>query len=197
MRVVHLDDADPNTFTWYLMWVFRGKVVVSHDHNLVDKDWAKQVCADLVKLWLLANRLEDYWCRNVVMDHIVGILDHHHKGAETVVFSPSLITLIWSASEAISPLRRIVLDYYLSQVSHDEIRYTSDQLHPEFVKELMFEALHELSSRGLGTDKRTPAEVVEAQQCFYHDHWGLYPGTCGPEENLIREAAVRRTSLPA
>lgn len=195
-QVIHLDDVEPEIFAWYLMWVYRGRVVIASDYDSEDEESVERVCSDLTKLWLMADKLKDERCRNAVMDNIVGAVDHHTRRLDTLMFSSSLITLIWSATMTCSPLRKIVLDYYLSHVCQNDIEFLFELLHPGFVKDLMFLALRRLEFGGL--ENRSPAEAVEAEPCFYHDHfypvWRRY---CVPEEDLIVGKTSRHTSLSA
>lgn len=55
-----LPGVEARVFSSYLLWVYRKKVAVASDCDPTAKEWPRQICSNLFKLWLLADRLEDY-----------------------------------------------------------------------------------------------------------------------------------------
>lgn len=91
---------------------------------------------DLVKLWLLGDRFADTKLRNVVVGHITSTIARLFIEDMTEVFTPEIITSIWSATTTGRALRRLVLDSYASYVRPDQLAEQIEELSPEFVKDL-------------------------------------------------------------
>ena len=166
-RVVKLPDVDPAIFNYYLLWVYRGRLPVRNEWDVYCDDWeddAIAVQSDLVKLWILADRLADVRLRNAIMDEIVAAMDKH-KSAQLVLFRPEMTVLAWSATTAGRPLRQLILDYYVFYVYASDVEQDVDKHHPEFVKELMLASLRMVDDNC--SNWRIP---VEMGRCHYHEH---------------------------
>lgn len=192
-KVIHLSAAEPEIFACYLMWLYRKKVAITSDFHPDDRGGAERVCGDLVKLWLLADRLRDQRCRNAIVDKLVGTLEDLPRPDEIPSFLSSLAMLVWPSTKAGSSLRCMVLDYTLSQIRADHVESQMEHLPPEFLKDILLKALRKLDSNN--TETPTPAEAVQAQQCFYHDHHDQFDGCGYTEEMTISGMLAQSKSL--
>ena len=167
-RVVKLPDVDPAIFNCYLLWVYRGRVPVRNEWKFGRGNWeddALAVQSNLVKLWILADRLTDVRLRNAIMDEMVTATGKLGSIFDFVLFNPEMTVLTWSATTANRPLRRLILNYYVSYVYASDVEQDVDKHHPEFVKELMLASLRTVDERR--SNVKAPAEKGK---CHYHEH---------------------------
>lgn len=166
---IDIHGVEPGTYASYLMWVYRKKIAIPSSHDHVDDSQAGLICDDLVKLWILANGLQNEDCQNTVIDNILDLLGKHACLEGSILFSASSTIYIWSATTSGSPLRRIVLDYFLAYVRPDQVIPHIPKYHPDFLGDLT-----SVTPRSSDLDPlriTTPVEAVRAEHCFYHDHW--------------------------
>ena len=105
-------------------------------------DEARPVLDEIIKLWLLADRLMTAKLRNDAADAILRVLDILHEESDMEeVFSASTIALIWPATTKGRAIRRIVVDWYAYIVYHESIEAKIEHYHPEFVRELALKGL--------------------------------------------------------
>lgn len=167
-RVVKLPDVDPASFNCYLLWIYRARLPVRNEWDPDCDGWksdALAVQSNLVKLWILADRLADARLRNAIMDEMVTATDKLELAYGFVLFHPEMTVLVWSATTANRPLRRLILDYYVFYVSVEYVEKDVDKHHPEFVKELMLASLRMVDDRC--EDWVYPKEKGS---CHYHEH---------------------------
>ena len=167
-RVVKLPDVDPASFNCYLLWVYRGRLPVRNEWDMYSDGWQERhlaVQSNLVKLWILADRLADARLRNAIMDEMVTATGKLESRFESVLFNPEMTALAWSATTAGRPLRRLILDYYVLYVSVEDVEKDVDKHPPEFVKELMLDSLRMVDANC--SNWRIP---VEMGRCHYHEH---------------------------
>lgn len=166
-RLVKLPDVDPAIFNYYLLWVYRGRLPVRNEWDVYCDGWeddAIAVQSDLVKLWILADRLADVRLRNAIMDEMVTATSIFEFPG-FVLFRPEMTVLAWPETTAGRPLRRLILDYYVFYVYASDVEQDVDKHHPEFVKELMLASLRMVDERC--EDWLYPKEK---DRCHYHEH---------------------------
>jgi hypothetical protein len=169
-RVVKLPDVDPASFNCYLLWVYRDRLPVRNEWDLDCDGWeddALAVQSNLVKLWILADRLADSRLRNAIMDEMVTATDKLNEVEVSgfVLFQPEITVLVWSATTASRPLRRLILDYYVTYVFARDVEKDVDKHHTEFVKELMLASLRMVDDHC----EYWPYPIKKGR-CHYHEH---------------------------
>ena len=103
-RTIKLLDVDNETFYAYLYWTHKEKIPFETDCDsqgcpILWHDEAQPTLDEIIKLWLLADRLMTAKLRNNAADAILRIPEILHEESDMEeVFSPSTIALIWPAT---------------------------------------------------------------------------------------------------
>jgi len=190
---VRLDDEDPDVFSLYLNCVHSGMEIVraggeflsrqSHTasdgvENLVKRERDSEQGADeseddtdggrfeaLIRLHLLANKLQDFDMMDSVIDELVRMVDEDG-------LIPTHVNLIYTSTKRGDSLRTLVRDVYVHEAEsseHHEFLRTSD-LHPEFWRDISLEyfrlkngakSIGEVYGLKIGRDKKV-------SKCNYH-----------------------------
>jgi hypothetical protein len=169
-RIIKLPDVEPDIFSLYLFWVHRGKLAVRHEWDPRDEDWythANFAQTRLIKLWILADRLADIRLRNATMDEMIAAVGRLSDEYNFDLFTPDMTNVVWSATTPGRPLRRLLLDFRISDVWVEDVEENMDEFHPEFLKELMLAALNKVNYQD---DVISPFDRVTNEHCYYHDH---------------------------
>lgn len=146
-RTIKLPDVNNETFYAYLYWTYKEKIPLDTDWNRGDGPDvyacdAMPTLEEIIKLWLLADRLITAKLRNAAADTILRILKHiPDVGDMDEAFPASTIALIWSATTKDRALRRIVIDVYAYRVHPQIIEGSIEDYHPDFVKDLALKGL--------------------------------------------------------
>lgn len=155
-RIIKLPDVEHDVFNAYLLWVHRQEFPTAH------ADDALELIDDLVRLWLLADRLSDERLCNAVIDAI--LVELNDSITTMNAFPPELAAQIWSATTPGRSLRRLVIDYYAKHVRVKFVKAEMAEYHPDFTKDLMVKAMEivEDDDHNICPSKRDPY--------FYHEY---------------------------
>ena len=168
-RTIKIPEVDVGVFNAYLNWVYREKVAVSYHHTLAGHSYTADVpqlvLHDLVKLWLLADRFVDVQLRNLTVNAILCVLGRVYADNDdwSAAITPDMIALVWSSTTAGRALRRLIVDLYAQYVKAEHLDRVRDELHPEFVKDLMMEVFRM-------KDERKHTNLFLRSVCHYHEH---------------------------
>lgn len=159
-RTITLPEVEPDVFNAYLLWVHRKELPTA------PSDDAFELVEDLVRLWLLADRLADFRLRNTVIDAIVFEL----KGFTTSlnVFPPELAAQVWSATTPGRAIRRLIVDYYAKHIGAAIVKDEVAEYHLDFTRDLLVKAIEVL---------KNDEEIVcpsKRDSCFYHEYESRY-----------------------
>jgi hypothetical protein len=132
-RTIKLQDVEPDTFNACLLWVHRQEIPTAHP------DETLELIDDLARLWLLGDRLADVRLCNAAMNGIIAEIKDFANCMNA--FSLGLIAQIWSATTPSRPIRRLVVDYYVSHASVGAMKAEPELYHHEFTRDLMFKAM--------------------------------------------------------
>lgn len=173
---IEIPDVDNQTFYAYLYWIHKEKIPFETDYDLDEcpssslyDHEASATLDEIIKLWLLADRLVTAKLRNAAADAILSILKIINPGSDMEdVFPAYMINMIWSATTKDRAIRRIVIDFYACMV-HPKVFEDSmenEEYHLEFLKDL--------ASKGLSiahqSDKNQhPNEWQKQQAGHYHE----------------------------
>lgn len=149
-------------FNHYLFYVYKGHLFDFEPPNEQPDgpDMLEACKAQLnhhLKLWILADRLDDLDLCNAAMNEIIGDLDYSCK------FLAATTTLVWNADTERLALRRLILDYYVTSVQHSYVNYNLDEFDRGFLDDLL---VHSLGTR----DDGVTVDPLERCPCFYHEH---------------------------
>lgn len=159
-RTINLPDVDPDVFNAYLLWVHRKALPTA------PSDDAFELVEDLVRLWLLADRLADFRLRNAVIDAILVELNDFTTSLN--VFPPELAARVWSATTPGRSIRRLIVDYYAKHVGATIVKGEVAEYHPDFTKDLLVKAIEVVKNdeENICPSKRDSR--------FYHEYEARY-----------------------
>jgi hypothetical protein len=159
---VRLDDEDPGVFSLYLNCVHSGMEVVRAGgellrkqvhprsdglENLVKRERDSEQSADeneddpdgdrfeaLIRLHLLANKLQDPDMMNSAIDELVRMVDEDG-------LVPTQVNLVYSSTKRGDPLRALVRDVYIHEAESSECHefLRTSELHSEFWRDVSLE----------------------------------------------------------
>ena len=132
-RTIKLPRVEEDVFNAYLLWVHRKELPTA------PSDDTFEMVGDLVRLWLLADRLADFRLRNAVMDAI--IVELNGFATPMNVFPPNLAAQVWSATTPGRPIRRLIIDYYAKHIGAATVKAEAVAYHPEFTRDLLVKAI--------------------------------------------------------
>jgi hypothetical protein len=155
-RTIKLPEVEPDVFNAYLLWVHRK------EHPTAPSDDAFELVEDLVRLWLLADRLADFRLRNAVIDAILVELNDFTTSLN--VFPPELAAQVWTATTQGRSIRRLIVDYYAKHVGATIVRGEVTEYHPEFTKDLLVKAIEVVKN-----DEENICPSMR-DSCFYHEY---------------------------
>lgn len=168
-RIIKIPEADVAAFKAYLHWIYKKEVSVSSQHALSGHAYnvavARPVLCDLVHLWLLADRLADSQLRNLTSNAMLRVLSRIplHGQDWTEAITPEMTVLVWSKITARRALRSLIIDLYAQCVEEEHLDRVRDQLHPDFVKDLLMEVFR---MKG----RKADIPYLRRDACWYHEH---------------------------
>ena len=145
--VVRLSSVDADTFTVYAHWIYTGAIdldIVETEDKCHHREAARhnRKCERLfyskilVKLYLAGDLLIDRKLKNVTMDKLLDHIQFCLEAGECP-FSWNSVDRIWSNTADDSPLRKCVLDYFLTQTTETGFRRNNaEKINAQFLLDL-------------------------------------------------------------
>ena len=155
-KPIDLTETDPRDFSDYLQQLYQGKIVHGDD--------TQEHFIKLVRLYRLADKLGDLRSTNEVIDNIIKYSDEEEELPD-----PKCINLVMGLSPEKSPLRRLVVDYYVQEIAEEDFDSDKHGLSLDFLAAVTKEFIKHRASG----DSPTPAS--EHSTCHYHQHDDSYP----------------------
>lgn len=171
-RTIKLRDVNENTFLAYLYWMHKEKIPFEtacdhHGFPMLYHYEAIPVLDEIIKLWLLADRLMTAKLRNAAADAILRVLKILSEDSDMEdIFSATIIDLIWSSMTKDRAIRRIVIDFYAYTVDPRAVESRMEDYHPDFAKDL---ALKSMSIAHNLAENLHPNEREKQQAGHYHE----------------------------
>lgn len=168
-RIVKIPEVNVGAFKAYIHWIYKEKVAVRSQHALAGHSYntavAQPVLYDLVHLWLLADRLADTQLRNFAINAMLRVMIQAYTSDQdwTAAITPDMITLVWSKSTSGRALRRLIVDLYARSVKAEHLERVREELHPEFIKDLMIKFIRV-------RDEKDVIGIFYGSACYYHEH---------------------------
>lgn len=171
-RTVELPETDPDNFATYLQWLYTRELVATETPDLhelktedrqVRAEAASAIFATLIALGTLADMLMDSAFENAVVDEIIKT-----KEATEKVPSPAKINIIYANVPRNCNIKRLIVDYYASEVNTNFLIEERDYLHEDVIFDIMVR-LHKdrKESAENGFDRLRP---TWERRCDYHTH---------------------------
>lgn len=168
-RNVKVPEVDTNTFKAYIHWVCKEKISISSqitfDGEPNTAAESGPVLCDLVSLWLLADRFADTLLRHLTINAMLRVTGRVYADYQdwTKGITSEMVELVWSRTTASRALRRFIVDLYAVGVKTKHLERIKDELHPEFIRDLMMKAI-----RINDWEDYTP--LFSNEVCHYHEH---------------------------
>jgi len=187
-KPVDLEDEDAKVFNAYVNCVYFGPDALQQDTDEIEDQPENvqlvkkhETCVALVRLYQLADKLQDPVTANMVIDEIIrrsDVLEHVPRF--------TTISLVYSYTPANSPLRRLMCDCWVYEVSAGWIvdrkatsRDPFGNLPHEFVEDVLLE-FYSAKSKGRGQTLEAafsgdPRANEGRDKCHYHQHDDKHP----------------------
>jgi hypothetical protein len=125
-------------------------------------------CEALIKLYLLADKLQDLITANMIMDELIRFIA---QTTEIPKHAPT--TLAYNSTTSSNPLCTLLRDYWVYQMPTDGIRYFEGD---GFPKHFLQDVATELMSFKLGESKSEDSKRDQcSDKCQYHQHDNEHP----------------------
>lgn len=157
-KIVELPEADPIIFKIWAQWAYSGNVVLlsasEQEVPIVRCNILRMRCGEL---YVLADILEDTWCRNF----ITGLLrKEFFQWGPTV----ELYKIAYESTPENSKLRMLCRDWKLANPVGIQLSKSRDELPAALYRDLAIEWAR------ADLDKAKFVEPKDAAKCKYHDH---------------------------
>jgi hypothetical protein len=120
----------------------------------------------LIKLWLLADRLQDFAAANTVISHLISFFDKTHTSPEH-----ESVKIAYESTVEGSPLRVLLRDAWVHKTPEDGLQIVDGDNYPdEFLQDIAVEFMRVKMGQPDGED---PASYCDG--CRYHHHDDQYP----------------------
>ena len=168
-RTVKVPEVDTSTFKAYIHWICKEQISISSQLTLDgEPNTAAEsgpVLCDLAQLWLLADRFADTLLRDLTINAMLRVTGRVYADYQnwTKGITSDMIEHVWSKTTARRALRRFIVDLYAEGVEPKHLEWIKDELHPEFIKDLMMKAMRINN----GDDYTT---LFSHEVCYYHEH---------------------------
>lgn len=165
-KPVDLTEHEPEVFTSYMQCVYHGSVTVPELHR-----YAGLGCLeDLITLYLLADKLNDFITTNLVADEIIRMSEEVQR-----VPNSTCVTLAFESTVVASPLRRLCRDYYAHEATVGVLERMKEGVYPfHFVKHVLLE-VDRLVRKKAPNDGCARVNCVNREKCYYHQHDDEHP----------------------
>lgn len=160
-----LTDDDPDTLDAYLQCVYHNTAA-----NVDAVDDIRSL--SLVRVYVLADKLGDVETANMTIDAIIWNSD-----MLTLIPCPCTVAYAFANSPESSPLRRMLVDYYVHEASLAAVSDGLSRMSHGFLCTLVLESrtVKERSSIDGLVGEVFCRNISNMPRCHYHQHDELYP----------------------
>lgn len=144
-RVINLPEDDTETVTNYLTFTYGSGLPTATVKAMPGGGLEDGLWTSLVKLYILGERLLDTSLRNAVIKEIARLSSLVSGKGVRYFMSPSTSSMCYDGTPTGSPLRRMVVDRYISAGQQVWIGHGED--HPVFLAELSQALLAKVAAR--------------------------------------------------
>lgn len=153
-KVVRLPETRPSVFEDYLHWIYTGTITAIE--NNPDNSLLQNRC--LTRLYLAADKLDDILLRNAAIDSLLTLFSCGQLKVNSSLFSET-----YEGTTENSPLRRLLVDIYLSTSNTaDWVQREAEHLPRQFLVDLVCGRMEK-------SNEKTPAPNKN-DRCKYHEH---------------------------
>jgi hypothetical protein len=165
-KPVDLTEHEPEVFASYMQCVYHGSVAVP---KLPVYEEGKSL-GGLIKLYLLADKLNDILTSNLVMDEIIHLSEEWRR-----IPCDDEVALAYRLTTTGNPLRSICRDYFVHEGTARLLETLEEGTLPfQFIKDVLLE-FERLASSKAPYDKSNKVQCVNREKCHYHQHDDEHP----------------------
>lgn len=165
-KPIELPADDPAIFSIYLQCVYQEKVIAGYEwqklYEAVERNemW-RTVCA----LYSMANKFQDQQTCNLVIDEILDTSEQLGR-----IPDPETIAFAFEITPADSPLRKLLVDFYLYELKASLVADRAKEMPIEFLQ--MFAAKVALikETEDDFTVNKAFNKKASSDKCAYHQH---------------------------
>ncbi|KAK5710623.1 hypothetical protein LTR17_018798 [Elasticomyces elasticus] len=151
---IELLDVEPEIFETYSQYLYQ---------DTLDFDAPDDLTLDeLVSVHILAAKLGDLRATNMAIDQIIKTSDKQH-----VVPGGSLVAIAFAGTSESSPLRRLLVDFYMYEADKQVFTESSQLMPPAFCKAFMLRYIELKNGDG---DAFFSQKISALPACSYHQH---------------------------
>ncbi|KAK5124930.1 hypothetical protein LTR85_001120 [Meristemomyces frigidus] len=165
-KKIELPADNPSAFASYLQCVYQGVVV--HEAGVMEED----ATCELIALYALADKFGDLRGANLAIDALI-------QHSDTLNRIPGLaeVDLAYGHTTANSPLRKLLVDYYLHEGNEAALQSDIDQYPCAFLADFIMEyARLKYSKLPEKVEKVVfNAKIESKPKCEYHQHSDTHP----------------------
>lgn len=168
-RIIKIPEVDFGAFKAHVHWIYKEEVAVSSQHAIGSGPYTtaevQPILYELVQLWLLADRLADIQLRHLATNAILRVTGRIavHNQDWTEAITPEITVLLWSRTTSGRAVRHLFVDLYTQCVKAECLERVKDELHPEFIKDLMMKVFRM-------KDEKAQMNIFRRSVCDYHEH---------------------------
>ncbi|KAJ4313188.1 hypothetical protein N0V94_007071 [Neodidymelliopsis sp. IMI 364377] len=160
-RKITLPEDSPVTFRMYAALTYTGSLPVK---NAPD-EWQS-----LVRIYILAEKLQDAWAKNRIIDAMHGFFSEHFSrlpmstivgNKQDVQISTASVVELYDGTPSGSQARKLVVDLYADNGTEDWLKWGSEQLPSEF--------LFDMTVRLLQKRPYVFGNVLDRPSSHYHE----------------------------
>ncbi|KAL1602644.1 hypothetical protein SLS60_006061 [Paraconiothyrium brasiliense] len=138
-RVIYLPEDDPSIFFRYLDYLYTGKMSVKSTDPDTLNDGKAAVAEQLMtcRIYVFADKVQDMRCRNDAIKFMTAVVKEKRTEKNWFAPGPSCIEFIYNETVPNSPMRRLVVEFYVYNVGYRKSYETTFKRAPkEFLVEL-------------------------------------------------------------
>lgn len=159
-KIIRLPEIDVDNFVTYLQWVYTGTIITGDEENADKSDYPKKSFYSYIKLYVLADQLDDMRLRNAIMDvltalsKVPAVTDAFVLGYNSTPESSILRKFIRRAFRVVASDKRALLKRWVRERS----------------SKLPHDLLVDLACDFIDLAKDTMEGHEEEGICSYHEH---------------------------
>lgn len=149
-KPIDLSDTHPQTFSNYLKLLYQNDTSPAKN---VENTFSK-----FTRLYWLADKLGDLQSTNATIDAIIKFSDQK----KCVPSAPASVNLILRCTPDNSPLRQLLVDYFVNELKHEYVGEGHKRIDRGFLVRINKELIKNRAKRAIMASERTA--------CYYHQH---------------------------
>lgn len=161
MHQVVLEDVDVDVFKIFVHWLYSGEVIAVDDEEILAREGEKKYGSTqheaLVRLYVLADRLEVQTLRNAVMDEMNSLCSKLSRSPNA-----NAVKIAYDETPENCELRRYMIDCYACTPDLEGLKRYRQQIPDAFFADAFFRLKEAKDEK--------PTSPLKVDKCHYHEH---------------------------